>query len=406
MDLRHRICCILRLNQRPVPVKKIVLFYILGGSLLVVACSSQPEQLIPELPAFDEDNYYTYALTAVDEVIARDPDNAEALGQRAELLLRQGQTNRALDCIRQAISHNGEEPRYRLTYARALLRQGKNRDAFREARRAINRSGPSVALYETLAEASLSSNYYDDAVRYSDSAIAWSPHNAQNYLRKGQAAARLRNAAVAESTLLHARSLGADRTEVYSTLITMYVETEQYSRARRYMRKMLSEGPVDNQVRLQQARILRMTDRADSARVILNQLRHDRTLNRTLVDQELMEVHYQDRGYDSALYYARRVMEQQPEDKSVMLMAARSHDRNRDYQPAIRQYEAIIRLDSLQQADLHQEAVQELDRLRRKVTYLWKRKQEEEFEKLKQLTPIQRVAPEETIIKALPEPGI
>lgn len=380
---------------------------LLFGSLLWVACSSEPGQPIPNLPAFNEEDYYSYALTAVDEVLARDPDNAEALGQRAELLLRQGKTNQALDCIRQAIDYDKEEPRYRLTYARALLRKGKNRDAFREAQRAVSRSGPSVALYETLAEASLNSNYYEDAIHYSDSAIAWSPHNAQNYLRKGKAAARIRNVAVAEPTLLKARSLGADRTEVYSTLISMYVETEEYPLARRYMRKMLSEGPVDNQVRLQQARILRMTGRSDSSRVILNRLRSDSTLNRTLVDQELMELHYQDRRYDSALYYSRRVMVQQPEDKSVMLIAARSHDRNREYQPAIRQYEAIVGLDSLQQTDLHQEAVLELDKLRRKVTYLWKRKQEEEFEKLKRLTPLQRIAPEGTIIQGTGEaPGL
>ncbi|MGB3777667.1 MAG: tetratricopeptide repeat protein [Tunicatimonas sp.] len=380
--------------------------FLLISILFGTGCSSGPGQPIPDLPAFDEDTYYSYALTAVDEVLDRDPDNAEALGQRAELLLRQGQTNQALDCIRQAIDYDAEEPRYRLTYARALLLKGKNRDAFREAQRAVSRSGPSVALYETLAEASLRSNYYEDAIHYSDSAIAWSPHNAQNYLRKGQAAARTRNAAVAEPTLLKGLSLGADRTEVYSALISMYVETEEYPRARRYMRKMLSEGPVDNQVRLQQARILRMTGRSDSSRVILNRLRADSTLNRTLVNQELMELHYQDRRYDSALYYARRVLEQQPEDKAVMLVAARSHDGNRAYQPAIRQYEAIVRLDSLQQPDVHQEAVLELGKLRRKVTYLWKRKQEEEFEKLKRLTPLQRIAPEGTMIQETGQPGL
>ncbi len=392
-------CGIHGTNLLTAPVKNTLCTCVLISSLLGVACSPQPGQPIPDIPAFDEDTYYSYALTAVDEVIDREPDNAEALGQRAELLLRQGQTNQALESIRQAISLDAAEPRYRLIYAQALLRKGKNRDAFREAQRAVSRSGPSVALYETLAEASLKSNYYEDAMHYSDSAIAWSPHNAQNYLRKGQAAARIRNAAVAEPTLLKARSLGADRSDVYSALISMFVETEEYPLARRYMRKMLSEGPVNNQVRLQQARILRMTGRSDSSRVILNRLRADSTLDHTLVDQELMELHYQDRRYDSALHYSRRVLAQQPEDKAVMLLAARSHDRNRAYQPAIRQYEAIVRLNSLQQTELHQEAVVELDKLRRKVTYLWKRKQEEEFEKLKRLTPLQRIVPEGTIIQ-------
>ena len=384
-------------------MKTVVYSFLFLISAWGTACSSEPGQPIPSLPDLDEDAYYSYALTAVDEVLERDPDNAEALGQRAGLLLRQGQTTQALAHARQATSIDPDEPRYRLLSAQALLRQGKNRDAFREAQRAIARSGPSVALYEILAEASLRSNYYQDAILYSDSAIAWSPHNAQNYLRKGQAAARTGDAAVAEPTLLKGLSLGADRTEVYSTLISLYMDTEKYARARMYMKKMLAEGPVDNQVRLQQARILRLTGRSDSSRVILNRLRSDSTLNRTLVNQELMELHYQDRRYDSALYYARRVLVRQPEDKAVMITAARSYDRNREYQPAIRQYEAIVRLDSLQQADLHQEAVQELERLRNKVTYLWKRKQEEEFEKLKRFAPIERIAPEGTLIQGAGE---
>lgn len=366
----------------------------LVGVAYLAACSSEPTHRIPELPDFEEASYYEYALTAVDEVLNRDPGNAEAMGQRAELLLRQGQTNQALVSIRKAIEGDPNEVRYRLTYAQALLLKGKNRDAFREAHRAVSLGGPSVALYEVLAEASLNSNYYEDAIHYSDSALAWSPHNAQNHLRKGKAAARTGNATLAEPSLLKALSLGASRTEVYSILISLYMDIEAYPRAQLYMKKMLSEGPVDNQVRFQQARILRMTGLVDSSRLILNHLRSDSTLNPTLVNQELMELYYQTHRYDSALYYAQRVLLRQPEDKAVMLTAARSYDRNREYQPAIRQYEAIVRLDSLQQANLHQEAVEELDKLRRKVTYLWKRKQEEEFEKLKNLTPIQHIAPE------------
>ena len=363
-----------------------LLFFV---ALFNAACSSEPAQQIPELPDFDEASYYEHALTSLEEVLQDDPENAEALYQRAQLLLRQGKTNQALSSIREAIDIDDRNPDYRLVSARVLLQKGQNRQAVREARSALNRGGASLEGYELLAQANLSSNYFADAIRYSDSARALAPDRYQNYYWKGTAAARTQDTLTAEKNLLKSLSLGAEGTAVYGTLVDMYMGRNRYTKARTYMEKMLREGPADNRVRFQQAKILRMTGQEDSAQVILYQLRADSTLNHTSVYQELAELYYQKRFYDSALHYAQRVMTRRPEEKAVMLTAARIHDRRYRYQQAIRQYEAIVSLDSLQQEAIHRVAVEELDALRRKVRYLWKRKQEEEFEKLKQISPVQ-----------------
>ena len=325
-----------------------------------------------------------------------DPDNAEALYQRADLLLKQGEINSALSSVRRAIEINGNDPSYRLLSAQALLQKGQNREAFREAKTALTKSGPSLELYEMLAQASLNSNYFNDALKYSDSALAWSPRNYQNYYRKGRAAAMTADTLVAEKNLLESLRLGAEGADVYGTLVDMYMANNSYRQARRYMEKMLDEGQADQRVRFQQAKILRMTGMEDSARAILYRLRADSTVSLTPVYQELTALYYQQRFYDSALHYAQQVMARQPEEKAVMLTAARIHDRRRRYPQAIRQYEAIVKLDSLQQPILHQLAVEELNVLKRKVTYLWKQKQEEEFEKLKRLSPIPSIAPDTT----------
>ena len=356
-----------------------------------LACSPEPAQQIPELPDFDEASYYEYALASLEEVLEDDPENAEALYQRAELLLKQGKTNQALSSIREALDIDGDNPQYRLVSGQALLRKGQNREAVREAKAALTKTGASLDLYELLAEASLNSNYFADAIKYSDSALALAPRHYQNYYRKGTAAARTQDTLTAEKNLLRSLELGAEGTNVYGTLVDMYMASNSYEKARTYMEKMLKEGRADNRVRFQQAKILRMTGMEDSAQVILYRLRADSTVNHTPVYQELAELYSQKRFYDSALYYAQQVMTRQPEEKSIMLTAARIYDRRYRYQQAIRQYEAIVSLDSLQQADIHQVAVQELDDLKRKVRYLWKRKQEEEFEKLKQMSPIQKI---------------
>ena len=381
------------LTQSFYPMKHIKPYYLLLITAIISwACSSEPTHQIPELPDFDEASYYEYALASVEAVLEDDPDNAEALYQHAKLLLKQGKTNNALSSIRKAIEIDSDEPSYRLVSAQALLQKGQNREAFREAKTALS-DGPSLELYEMLAEASLNSNYFADALKYSDSALALSPYNDQNYYRKGKAAARMQDTLLAEQNLLKSLKLGAEGADVYGTLVDMYMENDSYQKARNYMEKMLEEGQADNRVRFQQAKILRMTGMEDSAQAILYRLRADSDVNHTPVYQELTELYYQKRFYDSALHYAQQVLARQPEEKAIMLTAARIYDRRRQYQTAIRQYEAIVNLDSLQQPTTHRMAVQELDDLKRKVTYLWRKKQEEEFEKLKRLSPIQSITP-------------
>ena len=369
-------------------------YYYLLIALFNVACSSEPARQIPELPDFDEASYYEYALASLDDVLEDDPENAEALYQRSELLLKQGQTNQALSSIRAALDLEEDNPAYHLVSAQALLQQGHNREAVREARTALDQGGNALAGYELLAQANLSSNYFADAIKYSDSALTLAPRHHQNYYRKGTAAARTQDTITAEKNLLKSLTLGAEKTLVYGTLVDMYMANDRYTQARTYLEKMLSEGEADNRVRFQQAKILRMTGQEDSAQAILYALRADSTVSQTPVYQELTELYYQKHFYDSALHYARQVITRRPNEKAILLTAARIHDRRYRYQQAIRQYEAIIALDSLQQQDIHQVAVQELDALRRKVRYLWKQKQEEEFEKLKQMVPVQNVSPE------------
>ncbi len=368
------------------------LLIVLGGWFLT-ACSHEPTQQIPALPEFNEDAYYEYALAAVDEVLEEEPENAEALYQKARLLLKHGQTNASLAHIRQAIEANSREPNYRLVRAAGLIEKGRNREAFQEAKNAAKRGLSSLSTYELLAQASLQSNYFEDALKYSDSAIALAPRSYANYLRKGRAAAQSGHIAIAEKSLLQGLKLGATGGDVYGELVGLYMTSQDYRKARVYMDKMLAQGPANNQVRFQQARILRMTGQADSAQTILYRLRSDSTFVHTPVFRELSELYFQKQRYDSSLHYARRVLLKEPEEKSIMLTAARSYDRRYRYQQAIKQYEAIVELDSLQQPDVHQTATEELATLRGKVRYLWKRKQEEEFEKLKRMTPIQSISP-------------
>jgi len=369
---------------------------LLGGCLLLFGCQTQEQHQIPELPDFDA-SYYEYGVTVVDKLIDKDPDNAEAHYRRAELLLQQNKLNNALSSIRKALELDNNDPLYRLTSAKVHLQKGQHREAFKEAKNALENGGASVELYELLAQASLKSNYHADALLYSDSALAMAPKNPYNYLMKGKALAASKDTAAAESQLLKSLELGGQPDDIYEALVDMYMNAQNYQKARKYMDQNLAQqsGGISERLLFQQAQILRRVGNPDSAAAILYQIKDSKQVDYFAVNKELMNMYYEKNWYDSASFYAEQMLERRANDKEALLSQARIYDKRRKYQQAIQKYEEILEKDSLQQVELHKIAGEELDYLRRKVAYLWQKQQEQELEKMKKgLAPLQPITPD------------
>ncbi|MDF9796780.1 tetratricopeptide (TPR) repeat protein [Catalinimonas alkaloidigena] len=364
---------------------------------LSFSCSQQEQHQIPALPDFDP-SYYDYGLTVVNEIIDEDPDNAEAYYRRAELLLKQNKLNNALASIRKALELNDKDPLYHLISAKVHLQKGQNREAFSDAKASLKYGGASVELYEILAQASLNSNYFTDAMLYSDSALALAPNNPYNYLMKGKALASRKDTAAAEPQLLKSLELGAEKADVYEALVEMYMNTQDYNKARRYMDKNLAyqKGEVSDRILFQQAKILQRVGNIDSASTILYQIKDEGNVDLFSLNKELMHLYYQKNWYDSADFYADQMLTFRPNDKEALITQARIYNNRRNYQQSIAKYEEILEKDSLQQQELYKLASDELDYLRRKVAYLWQKQQEEQFEKMKKgLAPLQPITPDE-----------
>jgi len=367
--------------------------YIFAALFVLSACQPQQQHQIPQLPDFD-DSYYAHAVEVVDEVIDQQPENAEAYYRRAELLLMQQKTNNALASIRKALEIDENEPVYHALFAEALLQKGQNREAMRAAKEALKKGGKSVELYEMMAQAALNSNYFSEALQYSDSALALAPNNPYNYFFKGKALAARRDTLAAERELLKSLDMGASQDAIYEALVDMYMNTGNFQKARFYMEKNLDVQQVNDRMRFQQAQILRRTGNPDSAALIMSEIKNSSSVNRFAINKELMELYFDKTWYDSALYYALQTQQYRSGDKFAKLTEARIYDRRRKYQQSLDKYEEIVAMDSLQQEDIHKLAVEELDYLRRKIAYLWRKQQEEELNKLKKgLAPLQPITP-------------
>ena len=379
----------IQLTAKPSFILLVVSLFLFGS------CNHQQNYQIPEIPDFD-DSYFEHAITVVDEVIDEEPENAEAHYRRAELLLMQQKTNNALASIRKALEIKEKEPVYHTLYARALLQKGQSREAMRAAKDALQTGGKSVEVYEILAEAALNSNYFSEALQYSDSALALAPNNPYNYFFRGKALAARLDTLAAERELLKSMQMGASQDDIYEALVDMYMKAQNYDKARLYMDKQLQAREADDRMRFQQAQILRRTGNPDSAAVIMYTIKNSGNVNRFAVNRELMELYFDKKVYDSTLFYAQQTQQYRSADKFSKLVEARVYDRRRKYQQALDKYEEIVAMDSLQQEDIHKLAQEELDYLRRKVAYLWRKQQEEELNKLKKgLAPLQPITPDE-----------
>ena len=378
-------------------MSSVKLLFVTGFSAFFIftACQNRELHQIPNLPDF-EPSYYDHSLSVVEELIDKEPDNAEAHYRRANLLLMQDKTNNALASIRKALELDDKDAVYHALNAKALLKKGQNRDAMRAAKSALKLGGKSVELYEILAQAALTSNYFSEALQYSDSALALAPNNPYSYFFRGRALAARRDTLNAEKELLKSLGIGAEAADVYEALVDMYMRTENYHKARFYMEKNLSTQETNDRMRFQQAQILLRTGSIDSAATIMYSIKSSSSVNKFSVNRELMQLYFTKKMYDSALVYSQNTQQIRPSDKFAQLVEARVWDKKRKYQQSLKKYESIAATDSLQQESIHKLAVKELDYLQRKVAYLWRKQQEEELNKLKKgLAPLQPITPEE-----------
>lgn len=86
------------------------------------------------------DSQYELNLADLDESLKLEPQFARAHWLRARVLTAMGKSAEALSAIARAVTLDGKNPRYRITYAQLLDRAGRHDEATRQADRALNLS--------------------------------------------------------------------------------------------------------------------------------------------------------------------------------------------------------------------------------------------------------------------------
>lgn len=341
--------------------------------LVIWICSCQrqdksfPMVEVPEIGL----EFYQVGLKEAERLAEADPDNPDAHFKKAIYLEALGRTQEALSAVRQAINLD-PAPDYLIKEAELLEKTGDYQTALARVSRAQILGGDYPDLWHLMAKLNYLAGNPETALIEINQAIQKYPEGHAYYCTRGKIEWALNDTLSALESFSRSVNSLDTRYESLKYLAMINIATGNPDKAFEYMDQNLETHVDDRDVLLEKGKLLIATAQYDSALQIFHQLRDmDTTDLEPLYESSI--THYHKRWYDSTLYYTGKALELNSRHLPSMLMEARVYDRRTYYGTSIRKYQEILAIDST-----YLPAVEELAKLKGKIAYLQKIRQERE----------------------------
>ncbi|SDM30459.1 Tetratricopeptide repeat-containing protein [Catalinimonas alkaloidigena] len=281
---------------------------------LLLACQGRTDQAerIRDVPVTDEEKVAA-RLRAMNDAIARNPDEAEYYFRRADLYRQKGQDDQALTDLQSAVRLDSNEARYHLALAQQYRTQADIRKGMRAARKAESLGMEAPELYFTLGEMYLIVREYQQALDALNQGLRLSPFSPQGYYYKGLVYAESGDTALAISSLQTALEQDVAYAEAYNSISKLLLAREQYRDALLYLNAGTRFTPDDPFLYYNKGVAYKATDQLDSARQNYERaLSIDSTLHLAWYNLGAMDLN--DRNYAEAASKFEKVVNLQPEE--------------------------------------------------------------------------------------------
>lgn len=323
-----------------------------------------------EVPVADA-GFYQTSLAEVDALVKSDPGNPDAHFKKAIYLQALGNTEEALTAVKQAIKLDAA-PDYLMKEAELLTLTGDYSTALARVSRAQILGANYPDLWHLMARLNYLEGNYNNALTEVTLAINKYPKGLAYYSTKGKIEWALHDTTAALNSFY--KSAGHPETEYESLrfLAMIHQSMGDYQVAFELLERNLGKYHNDYKLLLEKGKLFALTAQFDSAISIYHQL--------MMVDTTDIEplygsavVYFNRRWYDSTIYYTDRILQIDSTHLPSLLTQARVYDRRTYYGSSIRKYQQILAIDST-----YQPAVDELAKLKGKIAYLQKIRQDRE----------------------------
>ena len=315
--------------------------------------------------------FYEASLTEVEQLVQADPDNPDAYYKKALYLEALGRTEQALSAVKQAIKLD-PSAEYLMKEAELLEVTGDFKTALARVSRAQILGGDYPDLWHLMAKLNHLEGNHQAALAELNQALLKYPESLSYYCTKGKIEWALHDTVSAINSFSVSVSHPETSYESLKYLAMISRVTGDHQKAIEYLNRNLERYPQDRDMMLEKGKLYIETTQYDSALFIF---RHLRVADTTDVEPLYRSAlaHFYKRWYDSTLYYTQNVLRLNDQHIESLLTEARVYDRRTYYSTSMRKYQQILDMDST-----YQPAVEELAKLKGKVAYLQKIKQERE----------------------------
>jgi len=328
--------------------------------------------------------------SVVDKAIDDQPSRPSNLYIKASLLHDTHEYDKAISYVRQAIAMEPSTPAYHYLQAKLFAITKQHDKAIKSGLQADKLGMADPELDFIIADQYLAIGKYGEALDYLNNAIAKEPDNHENYYRKGEAYLNAGDTLLGEKAILKSLDIRPGFGEGLYALAALRLEAGKTSEAKGYLAKAMATNPTKSAYINKRAEILVAEGRADSAKLVLVNIA--RQGNGDYYSYYILSTAYLALGqYDSAHYWANATVAKNKDYVMGKIMVARSQDKLGQYDLAIEAYQDVINKDPNNNL-----ATMELEKLKRKVAYLWQlKKQQEEAQSM----PV----PEPKMIRQIPD---
>ncbi len=344
--------------------------------LLSVSCQRYSRHEIVSATSIEEE---TEMISFLSELIEKEQSNAQIYSKRSQVYFKMDDYSKALIDIQKALELEPTSPDLYQFQSKIYDAQNNHIESINSALQAEQRGLKNYELYRILAVNYLAINEVENAKQSIDRLMTLN-RSAENLCLKADIFLELKDSTEAVASYRQAIKEDPSLSRPYRSLYEIY-KFKDFERAENIIDEYLQADGSNSDMLLLKARLLKNRNSYDSSLSFYK-------MTGALLSQEndilteIGQLYFERSDYDSALLLTNRVLLNDSLYRNASLLTARSLDKKRKYDEAKQVYEKLIIQDS---TDLV--VKEELDKLNRKVAYLWRLKQQEQsFDSLRNNT--------------------
>ena len=321
------------------------------------------------------------ALDYLNDLIEGKNANYQTYFKRSEVYFQLEDNRRALIDIQKSLELNPTYEEAYLLQSQIYFKQGKFEKCISAALQAELRGLRNYELYQLLAKAYLEENEVENAQKSIQRLLDFNK-SAENLSLKGDIYLELKDTAVSINSYESAIEANELLVKPYRALYAIY-EKSDLDKSEMYLDKYLTIDSSQADFLVLKGDILAKRGAYDSA-IYLYEMANVGILPDKDVINKLAKYYYEMDSLKVAQKWLRRSLQLDSiSNRQAMLLMARSLDRARLYEESKEYYASLIQIDSTDVI-----ANEELNKLNRKIAYLWRLKQQEKaFDSIRNSAP-------------------